>query len=251
MTNGATVERMPERPDRRPAALVTGGSSGIGFEMAGALAGQGYGVTLVARRPETVERAVETLREENLEVIGVSADLTEEAGVIEAIARHRETWGRLDVLVNNAGGGIMGPLQESSLKHIDRQLDLNLRSVVLFYRHATELLLEAGADGGALVVNTASIHGKHAEGGLAVYSAAKHGVVGLSEAMNLELGERGVKSCVFCPGYVDTPLAAPVGVPSEEMIRPSDLVEVLKALLQLSRHCVIPEVVFLRPGLRV
>jgi NAD(P)-dependent dehydrogenase (short-subunit alcohol dehydrogenase family) len=113
------------------------------------------------------------------------------------------------------------------------------------------LLLEAGADGGALVVKPASIHGKRAEGGLAVYSAAKHGVIGLSEAMNLELGERGVKSCVFCPGYVDTPLAAALDVPSEEMIRPSDLVEVLKALLQLSRHCVIPEVVFLRPGLRV
>jgi NAD(P)-dependent dehydrogenase (short-subunit alcohol dehydrogenase family) len=242
---------MPERVDRRPAALVTGGSSGIGFEIARALASQGHDVTVVARRPETVERAVDALRAENPEVIGVSADLTDEAGVKEAIARHRETWGRLDVLVNNAGGGIMGPLQESSLKHIDRQLDLNLRSVVLFYRHATELLLEAGADGGALVVNTASIHGKRAEGGLAVYSAAKHGVIGLSEAMNLELGERGVKSCVFCPGYVDTPLAEAVGVPAEEMIRPSDLVEVLKALLQLSRHCVIPEVVFMRPGLKV
>ena len=242
---------MPERPDGRPAALVTGGSSGIGFEMVRALAGLGHDVTLVARRPETVERAVDALRDEGLEVLGVPADITEGAAIIEAIRRHREAWGRLDVLVNNAGGGIMGPLQESPLKHIDRQLDLNLRSVVLFYRHATELLLEAGRGDGALVVNTASIHGKRAEGGLAVYSAAKHGVVGLNEAMNLELGEHGVKSCVFCPGYVDTPLAAPVGVPPDEMIQPGDLVEMLKALLQLSRHCVIPEVTFLRPGLQV
>jgi len=240
-----------ERPDERPAALVTGGSSGIGFEMVRALAGLGHAVTLVARRPETVERAVDALRAEGLEVLGVPADITQDAAVVEAIRCHREAWGRLDVLVNNAGGGIMGPLQESSLKHIDRQLSLNLRSVVLFYRHATELLLEAGQGDGALVVNTASIHGKRAEGGLAVYSAAKHGVVGLNEAMNLELGEHGVKSCVFCPGYVDTPLAAPVGVPPEEMIRPDDLVEVLKALLRLSRHCVIPEVTFVRPGLRV
>jgi len=238
---------MPERP----AALVTGGSSGIGFELARALAHEGHDVTIVARRPETVERAAGELRAEGLEVLGVPADITEEAAIVEAIGRHREAWGRLDVLVNNAGGGIMGPLQEASLKHIDRQLDLNLRSVVLFYRHAIELLLEAGRDRGALVVNTASIHGKRAADGLAVYSAAKHGVVGLNEAMNLELGERGVKSCVFCPGYVDTPLAGPVGVEPEQMIRTSDLVEVLKALLQLSRHCVIPEVVFVRPGLKV
>ena len=235
----------------RRAALVTGGSSGIGFELSRALAREHHDVTLVARRPETVERAVGELRAEGLEVVGVAADLTDEAGVVDAVRRHREAWGRLDVLVNNAGGGIMGPLEEATLKHIDRQLDLNLRSVVLLYRHATALLLDAGRDGGALVVNIASAHGKRAERGLAVYSAAKHGVVGLTEAMNLELGERGVKSCVFCPGYVDTPLAAAVDVAPEEMIRPGDLAEVLRALLQLSRHCVIPEVVFLRPGLRV
>jgi NAD(P)-dependent dehydrogenase (short-subunit alcohol dehydrogenase family) len=231
--------------------LVTGGSSGIGFELARALGQEGYAVTVVARRPETLERAVTQLQEEGLDVLGVAADITEEPSVVEAVHRHREWAGRLDVLVNNAGGGIMGPLEDATLRHIDRQLDLNLRAVVLFYRHAAELLLEAGRDGGALVVNVASAHGKRAEGGLAVYSAAKHGVVGLNEAMNLELGDRGVKSCVFCPGYVDTPLAADVGVEADEMIRPDDLVEVLKALLALSRHCVIPEVSFLRPGLRV
>ena len=242
---------MADGPGSRPAALVTGGSSGIGFELARALAREGHDVTLVARRSETVERAVGGLRAEGLGVVGVAVDLTEETAVAEAVGRHREAWGRLDVLVNSAGGGITGPLEEASLKHIDRQLDLNLRSVILLYRHATPLLLTAGGDGGALVVNVASAHGKRAQEGLAVYSAAKHGVIGLNEAMNLELGERGVKSCVFCPGYVDTPLAATVGVEPEQMIRPADLAEVLRALLALSRHCVIPEVVFLRPGLRV
>lgn len=243
---------MAEERGARPAALVTGGSSGIGLELVRALAREGHDVTLVARRPETVERAVGELGEEGLEVLGVPADVTDEPAIVEAVRRHREAWGRLDVLVNNAGGGITGPLQDATLKHIDRQLDLNLRAAVLFYRHATELLLEAGrGERGALVVNTASVHGKRAHAGLAVYSAAKYGMVGLNEAMNLELGDRGVKSCVFCPGYVDTPLAADVGVGSEAMIKPGDLVEVLKALLALSRHCVIPEVLFLRPGLHV
>lgn len=242
---------MPEGRGARRAALVTGGSSGIGLALARALGHEGYDLTVVARRPETVERAVLELRAEGFEVVGVPADVTDEAAIVEAVGRHREAWGRLDVLVNNAGAGITGPLQEATLAHIDRQLDLNLRSVVLFYRHATELLLEAGEKGGALVLNTASALGKRAVAGLAVYSAAKHGVVGLNEAMNLELGPRGVKSCVFCPGYVDTPLAADVGIDPEEMIAPSDLVEILRALLALSRHCVIPEVVFLRPGLQV
>ncbi len=230
---------------------MTGGSSGIGFELTRTLATEGYGVTLVARRPEKVERAVRELRDAGLDVIGVQADVTEEPQIADAVRRHREAWGRLDVLVNNAGAGIMTSLEQTSLKHVDLQLDLNLRAVVLFYRHATDLLVDAGRNGGALVVNVASVHGKRAEGGLAVYSAAKHGVVGLSEAMNLELGSHGVKSCVFCPGYVDTPLASTVGVDRAEMIRPEDLAEVLRALLALSRHCVIPEVTFLRPGLRV
>lgn len=230
---------------------MTGGSSGIGFELARTLAQDGHDVTIVARRTETVERAVAALRAEGHAVLGVAADVTEEERIVEALERHRTEWGRLDVLINSAGAGIMEPLEHASTKHIDRQLDLNLRAVVLFYRHAAELLIEAGANGGALVINIASVHGKRAEGGLAVYSAAKHGVVGLNEAMNLELGPRGVKSCVFCPGYVDTPLAATVGVEPEEMIQPADLAEVLRALLSLSRHCVIPEVTFLRPGLRV
>lgn len=242
---------MLDRDATRPAALVTGGSSGIGFELARALGAEGYAITLVGRRPDKVDGAVRALRDEGVEVLGLPADITEGEAVVDVVRRHRAARGRLDVLVNNAGGGIMEPLEDAPLKHIDRQLDLNLRSVVLFYRHAAAMLLEAGRSTGALVVNTASAHGKRAQGGLAVYSAAKHGVVGLNEAMNLEFGDRGVKSCVFCPGYVDTPLAADVGVDPDEMIRPADLSVVLRALLQLSPYCVVPEVVFLRPGLRV
>jgi NAD(P)-dependent dehydrogenase (short-subunit alcohol dehydrogenase family) len=100
------------------------------------------------------------------------------------------------------------------------------------------------------VVNTASIAGKTGQGWLSIYSATKHGVVGFSNSMNKELGAAGVKSCALCPGFVDTPMTEFVKqeVAPEEMIRPQDIAEVVRGLLRLSPACVVPEVIFQRPG---
>jgi NAD(P)-dependent dehydrogenase (short-subunit alcohol dehydrogenase family) len=129
------------------------------------------------------------------------------------------------------------------------QLAINLRSMILFYREAMPMLREAGRDAGALVVNTSSITGKVGTGGLSVYSATKHGMVGFTEAMNQELRDAGIKSCVLCPAYVDTPLSDYVKdtVAAEEMIRVEDLGESVRFLLRLSSHCVVPELIFRRP----
>jgi ketoreductase len=149
--------------------------------------------------------------------------------------------------VNNAGLGIGGPIEELQTKHLDLQLAVNLRSMILFYREAMPLLR---ADGGALVVNTSSITGKRGTGWLAVYSATKHGMVGFTQAMNEELRDANVKSCALCPAYVDTELAgyASNDVPPEEMIRVEDVAEGVRYLLKLSAHCLIPELVFTRPA---
>jgi NAD(P)-dependent dehydrogenase (short-subunit alcohol dehydrogenase family) len=168
-----------------------------------------------------------------------------------AVAAHSERFGRLDVLVNNAGMGIYGSLADLQTRHVDLLLALNLRSVMLFYRDSLELLRAAGAEHGeALVVNVSSVAGKRGAAGLGVYSAAKHGVVGFTEAMNAELSGEGIKSCVLCPGFVDTQLADYIKdeVPAAEMITPADIAELVRALLRLSPHCVIPEVLMTRPG---
>ena len=112
------------------------------------------------------------------------------------------------MLVNNAGLGIDGAIDELETKHIDLQLALNLRSVILFYRESIDLLRAAGAEhGNALVVNMSSIAGKtRRRRASSVYSATKHGIVGFTEAMNGELSGAGIKSCVLCPGFVDTQL---------------------------------------------
>ena len=164
---------------------------------------------------------------------------------------HRERYGRLDVLVNNAGVGIGAPLGDILTKHLDMQLDVNLRSIVIFYRECLDLLKAAGAEhSNALVVNTSSISGKRGEAWLSVYSASKHAVVGWTEAMNKELGAQGIKSTALCPAFVDTPMTdfAKGQVKAEEMIRPEDIAESVRYLLKTSPACVVPEIMFTRPG---
>jgi NAD(P)-dependent dehydrogenase (short-subunit alcohol dehydrogenase family) len=131
------------------------------------------------------------------------------------------------------------------------QLDVNLRSIVIFYRECLEMLRAAGEEHrNALVVNTSSISGKRGEAWLSVYSATKHGVVGWTEAMNKELGTQGIKSTALCPAFVDTPMTDFVKgqVKAEEMIRPEDVAESVRYLLKTSPACVVPEIMFTRPG---
>ncbi|HEY0317716.1 MAG TPA: SDR family oxidoreductase [Solirubrobacterales bacterium] len=233
------------------AALVTGGSSGIGLAIARALLDAGCAVTIASRRPEKLARAAAELREGGGTVTEIAADLATEQGVIDVVAGHREAHGRLDVLVNSAGLGIGGPIEDVQAKHIDLQYALNLKAIILFYRESAPMLREAGAEHRkALVVNVSSITGKQGHEWLSAYSAIKHGVVGLTQAMNRELNDAGIKSCVLCPAYVDTELSdyKKSEIPAEEMITTEDVAGFVGYLVGLSKNCVIPEVMFERPG---
>jgi NAD(P)-dependent dehydrogenase (short-subunit alcohol dehydrogenase family) len=233
------------------AALITGGSSGIGLALARALGEDGYGVTVSARRPEKLEAAAEELRSAGLDVLSVPANVVNEEEIVALVAAHRERFGRLDVLVNNAGLGVGAPMGEIETKKLDMQLDVNLRSYVITTREALPMLREAGADHGkALIVNTASIAGKAGQPWISVYSATKFGVVGFSQATQQEVGKEGIQVTALCPGFVDTPMTEWVRgqVDQEEMIRPEDLAEAVRMLLRTSPNCQIPEILFLRPG---
>lgn len=232
------------------AALVTGGSSGIGLAIARALGQDGYALTVSARRPEKLEEAVKTLTDEGLEAVAVPANMANEDEIIALAQGHKERLGRLDVLVNNAGVGIGGPIEQHETKKLDIQLNANLRGVYLMLREAIPMLKEAGAEHGkALVVNTASIAGKFGQPWLGAYSATKHAVVGLSQAAHGELSTSGIQVTAICPGFVATPMTDWVdGVPKEDMIQPEDIAEAVRFLLRTSRHCVVPELQFIRPG---
>src|SRR2546423_5521776 len=234
-------------PDR--AALVTGASRGIGLALADALGEAGYGLTLAARKPESLEQTAQELRGKGYEVEFLAGNMADEQAIRQVVALHRERHGRLDVLVNNAGVGIGAQAGEQQTKYVDLQLGVNLRAIILFYRECLEMLRAAGAEHRqALVVNLASIAGKSPQPWLSVYSATKAGVIGYTQAMNKELNADGVKSVAFCPGFVDTDMTdfAKGEVSADEMIRPSDVAEGVRFLLRLTPACVVPEIIFQR-----
>ena len=236
-------------PDR--AAIITGASRGIGRNLAETLGEEGFGLTLTARKPDTLEQTASELRERGFDVEQVAANMADESAIKEVVRKHQERFGRLDVLVNNAGVGIGAAAADQQTKFVDMQLDVNLRAIILFYRECTELLRAAGAEHkSALVVNLASIAGKSPQGWISVYSATKAAVIGYTRAMNRELSADGIKSVAFCPAFVDTDMTdwAKDNVSPEQMIQPQDIGEALRFLLHVSPACLVPEIVFERPG---
>jgi len=233
------------------AALVTGASRGIGLALADALGEAGYALTLTARKPDTLEQTAQELRQKGYEVEFKPANMADEDAIREVVQLHRDKHGRLDVLVNNAGVGIGAAAGEQQSKYVDLQLDVNLRAIILFYRECLEMLRAAGGEHRqALVVNLASIAGKSPSPWLSVYSATKAAVVAYTVAMNKELGGEGIKSVAFCPGFVDTDMTEFVRgeVSQDDMIKTSDIAEALRFLLRVSPACVVPEIIFGRPG---
>jgi NAD(P)-dependent dehydrogenase (short-subunit alcohol dehydrogenase family) len=235
----------------RRAAIVTGASSGIGLALAHLLGQEGHALTIAARRPEKLEAARAELEAAGHDVVAVAADLGDEDAIRGVVAAHRERHDRLDVLVNNAGVGMGQPVGEIATRKLDIQLATNLRSLPIFYRECLDLLEVAGAEHrNALVVNTASVAGKHGEAWLSVYSATKAGVIAFTQAMNAELADRGIKSTALCPAFVDTPMTDFMKdrLPADAMIQVSDIVESVRFLLRLTPGCVVPEIVFTGPG---
>jgi NAD(P)-dependent dehydrogenase (short-subunit alcohol dehydrogenase family) len=222
-----------------PSALVTGGSSGIGLAIARMLREEGFDLTLASRTEEKIEAAAAETGAH-----AVTADVGKEEDCIRVVAEHKERFGGLDVLVNSAGLGIGGTVESLQAKHIDLQLGVNLRGLLLVTREAIPLLKASRG----WVVNLASIAGTAATPGLTVYGATKAAVIAVTRSQNAELDGDGVRSIAICPGFVDTPMAQWAGLSSEEMIQPEDCAEIVRMCLRLSPNARIPQVVVERVG---
>ena len=221
------------------AALITGGSSGIGLAIARMLRDEGYALTLASRRAEKVQAAAEELG-----AFAVAADVGDADACARLVAEHRERFGRLDVLVNSAGVGIAGTVEHLPAKHFDLQLGVNLRGLFLVTQAAVPLLRESQG----LVVNLASIAGTLPTPGLATYGATKAAVISLTKSLNEELDVDGVRAIAICPGFVDTPMAEWSGIEPAEMIQPEDCAEVVRMCLRLGPRARVPQVVIERVG---
>jgi NAD(P)-dependent dehydrogenase (short-subunit alcohol dehydrogenase family) len=221
------------------AAIVTGGSSGIGLAIARMLRDEGYDLTLASRRPEKVEAAAKELG-----AVAVAADVADEAACERLVAGHRERFGRLDMLVNSAGIGIAGTVESLSAKHLDLTIGVNLRGLFLVTQKAIPMLRESHG----WIVNLASIAGTLPTPGLSSYGATKAAVISLTRSLNEELDADGVRAVAICPGFVDTPMAEWSGIPGDEMIQPEDCAEIVRMCLRLSPHARVPQVVIERTG---
>jgi NAD(P)-dependent dehydrogenase (short-subunit alcohol dehydrogenase family) len=223
------------------AALVTGGSSGIGLAIARMLRDEGFALTLVSRRAEKVEPAAEELGAH-----AIAADVGDADACARLVAEHRERYGRLDMLVNSAGIGIAGTVESLAPKHFDLQMGVNVRGLFLVTQAAIPLLRESRG----WIVNLASIAGTLPTPGLATYGAGKAAVISLTRSLNEELDADGVRAVAICPGFVDTPMAEWSGLEGGEMIQPEDCAEIVRMLLRLSPRARVPQVVVERAGSR-
>ncbi len=222
-----------------PSALVTGGSSGIGLAIARMLRDEGFDLTLASRTAAKIEAAAAEIGAQ-----AVTADVGKEEDCIRVVSEHRERFGGLDVLVNSAGIGIAGTVESLQTKHVDLQLNINLRGLLLVSREAIPLLKETKG----WIVNLASIAGTTPTPGLTVYGATKAAVIALTRSQNAELDGDGVRAIAICPGFVDTAMAAWSGLAADEMIQPEDCAEIVRMCLRLSPRARIPQVVVERVG---
>ncbi|MFJ9694833.1 SDR family NAD(P)-dependent oxidoreductase [Kitasatospora sp. NPDC101183] len=228
----------------RRVAFVTGATSGIGLAVTELLARQGIAVFGVARNAENVQTLVKRLRdEEGLEVSGTAADVSDTEQIKAAVTRAVEEFGRIDILVNNAGrggGGETAKLEESLWLDI---IDTNLNSV---FRVTKEVLSTGGmlANGWGRVISIASTGGKQGVAMAAPYSASKHGVVGFTKAVGIELAKTGVTVNAVCPGYVETPMAQRVrqGYAGYYGVTEEQIQEKFEAKIPLGRYSTPEEV---------
>lgn len=203
-------------------ALVTGASSGIGEATARALAARGAKVALSARRLERLERLAGEIGGGGHTALAIQSDITDQEQAIAAVDRTVDELGRLDIVVNNAGQMLLGPIEGAPTEEWDRMIDLNLKGLINTTHAALPHLLTAAekpARGCADVVNISSVAGRLARSGSAVYNLTKHGVGAFSESFRQEFASRRVRSTLIEPGAVATELTDHIRDGVREQVR--------------------------------
>jgi NADP-dependent 3-hydroxy acid dehydrogenase YdfG len=199
---------MTERLDGT-VALVTGASSGIGEAAARELARRGATVAIAARRKDRLEVLAQEIEGDGGTALAVEADITEREQVQRLVGETLQRLGRLDIVVNNAGVMLLGPIENAPVEEWDRMIDLNLKGLLYVADAALPHLLRAA--GGeprrvADLVNISSVAGRLARRNSGVYNLTKHGVGAFSESLRQEVTGRHVRVSLVEPGAVDTEL---------------------------------------------
>jgi NADP-dependent 3-hydroxy acid dehydrogenase YdfG len=240
-------------------ALVTGASSGIGEATARKLASQGAKVAVTGRRLERLERLASEIGGSGRTALAIQSDVTDQEQAIAAVDRTVDELGRLDVLVNNAGQMLLGPIEGAPTEEWERMIEINLKGLINTTHAAVPHLLVAAEDstrGCADVVNISSVAGRLARSGSAVYNLTKHGVGAFSESFRQEFASRRVRSTIVEPGAVETELTDHIrdGVREKvrerfvdmQVLQPEDIADAIAYAVTRPPHACVNEIL-IRP----
>lgn len=223
-------------------AIVTGASAGIGQASARALAAEGARVVLTARRGERLESLKAAIEANGGTAVVVVGDARQEATALATVRAAMEAFGRIDILLNNAGAGNYKNLVDTSAEEYDDLMDTNVRSSFLFTRHTVPVMV-AQKSGTILMIS--SMAGVYGFGGESVYCMTKFAQIGFAQSLDRELRGSGIKVGAICPGGVKTEFALGKGrneaaVAQSEMLEAEDVAGVvLMACTQSSRSRII------------
>ena len=185
-------------------ALITGASAGIGRASALALAQEGANMVLTARRQERLDELESAVQQAGGKAVSVVGDSTEEATAQRCVTTATQTFGTLDILINNVGIGNYKNLVDTSAAEYDELMDTNVRSTFLFTRHTVPVMINQGSGTILMISSMAGIYGFAGE---AIYCATKFAQIGFAQALDKELRPHGIKVGVICPGGVKTEFA--------------------------------------------
>lgn len=186
-------------------ALVTGASSGIGAATAKALAREGVRVALLARREDRLEEVADEIRRQPGHAMVCSADVTDRETVKAVVERVLGQWKRIDILVNNAGRGIAAPLEATTPEELRALLEVNLVSVLTVTQAVLPGMLQHAS---GHIINVSSVAGRRGVPLYSAYNATKFALVGMSEALRMELSGTGVQVSIVYPIYTETEFLA-------------------------------------------
>ncbi|MQB07294.1 SDR family NAD(P)-dependent oxidoreductase [Agrobacterium tumefaciens] len=244
-------------PLSRRIAVITGASSGIGEATARLLAERGAKVAVLARRADRLDALVGDIAKAGGTALAVPVDVTNQASVDAAAARVISDLGRPDLVFNNAGVMLPGPIEEKKLDETQHQIDLNISGLMrVIYAFVPSLVEAAAAGGKADLINTSSIAGQYIYPNFAVYSATKAYVSHLSRHLRVELGTKDVRVNILEPGIVATELQGHVtdkgaldwlagAKETIEFLQPQDIAEIVAFTASLPRHVNLQQVTVL------
>jgi NAD(P)-dependent dehydrogenase (short-subunit alcohol dehydrogenase family) len=232
-----------EKPLEGKVALVTGGSRGIGLAIARNLGRLGARLSLCSRHADKLESAAAEVRGEGATVIITAANVTRSGDIEALVQKTEQSLGVIDVLVNNAGIGYFGPFQGAAESDWDAVLDTNLKAVFLLSKAVAPGMIERRT---GHIINIASLAGKNAFAGGAIYCASKWGLLGLTECMAEDLRQYGIRVSAICPGSVATDFSPHAGKDVRKMLQPEDIAHAVEAIVTQSPQSFISEIL-LRP----